>query len=143
MKVAVLSKTDQELTGANIAVALDFNDIAASTSGAAIALFTAPVGTKVQCVGYRLETAFDVSGTGALAVTIGDSGSATRLCASAVLAVDGTEVFYHVGGNPYVYLSELAVNAYATDATSMAYTAGKVIYYFSVNDMTKWAKVSL
>lgn len=143
MKLSWLSKTDKEITGADVAVAFDFNDVAASTSGAAIACFTALAGMKVQCLGYRMPTAFDVTGTGALAVTLGDSGSVTRLMASSVLAVDGTEVFYHVGGSAYVYLTDTAVNAYFTDATSMAYTSGKIIFYFKVEDINKWANVAI
>lgn len=141
MKVSWLSKQDRELTNADVAVMFDYNDVAAATSGAAINALSVLAGTRVKCLGYRMPTAFDVTGTGALAVTVGDGGSATALMASSVLAVDGTEIFYHVGGSEKVYLVDDTVDVFFTDATSMAYTSGKVIFYFAVQDMNKWANV--
>lgn len=141
MKLNWLSKTDKEITGADVAVSFDYVDIAAASSGAAINMFSVLAGTKVQCVGMRLLTAFDVSGTGALAVTIGDGGAANSLQASTVIAVDGTEITYHVGGSAKVYTADDTVDAFFTDATSMAYTSGKVIFYLRVEDMNKWALV--
>lgn len=141
MKVSWLSKTDKEVTGADVAVMFDFNDIATFTSGAAQAALSVLAGTRVKCLGYRMPTAFDVTGTGALAATVGDGGSATALMASSVLAVDGTEIFYHVGGSEKVYLVDDTVDVFFTDVTSMAYTHGKVIFYFAVSDMNKWANV--
>lgn len=141
MKLSWLSKTDKEVTGADVAVMFDHVDIATYTSGAAQAAFSVLAGTRVKCLGYRMPTAFDVTGTGALAATVGDGGSATALMASSVLAVDGTEIFYHVGGSEKVYLVDDTVDVFFTDATSMAYTSGKVIFYFAVSDMNKWANV--
>jgi len=140
MIVNTLSKTDRELYGADVAVSFDFNDIAAATSGTAINMISVLAGTKVQCVGMVLNTAFDVSGTGALAVSLGDGGSATAVQASTVIAVDGTEILYHVGGSAKVYTADDTVDAFFTDATSMAYTAGKVTFYLALSDMNKWAK---
>lgn len=140
-KVNWLTATDKSITGADVAVTYDYTDIATFTSGAAQAALSILAGTRVKCLGYRMPTAFDVSGTGALAATVGDGGSATALMASSVLAVDGTEVFYHVGGSEKVYLVDDTVDVFFTDATSMAYTSGKVTFYFAVTDMNRWPAV--
>lgn len=140
MNVNWLSKTDKEITGADVAISYDYVDVAALTSGVASNMLSVLAGTKVQCVGMVLNTAFDITGTGALAVTLGDGGSATALQASTVLAVDGTEILYHVGGSAKVYLVDDTVDAFFTDATSMAYTSGKVTFYLRIEDMNKWAK---
>lgn len=137
-KVNWLSATDKAITGADVAVSYDYSDIATFTSGTATAALSILAGTRVKCLGYRMPVAFDVTGTGALAVTCGDGGSATALMASSVLAVDGTEIFYHVGGSEKVYLVDDTVDMFFTDATSMAYTSGKVTFYFAVSDMNSW-----
>lgn len=138
MKVRILSKTEKDLFGADMAVVTDFNDVAVATSAAALTGFSVLAGTKVQCVGMKMTTAFDRAGTGALAVTVGDGVSATGLQASTVLAVDGTEVFYHVGGNALVYTVDDTVDLFFTDAGGMAYTVGEVVHYFRVEDMNRW-----
>lgn len=135
MKTQVLSNTDKRDFNANLAVTLDYTDVAASTSGSAINMFSVLAGTKVQCVGMKLNTAFDVTGTGALALTVGDGGAANALMASTVVAVDGTEVYYTAGGSAKVYLVDDTVDAFFTDATSMAYTVGSVTLYFQVEDL--------
>jgi hypothetical protein len=140
MELIYLSKTDREVYGADIMVKYDFNDVAAATSGTAVPAISVLAGTKVQCVGHVMDTAFDVTGTGALTLSVGDGGSATAVMAATVLAVDGTEVFYHVGGSAKVYLVDDNVDLFFTDATSMAYTAGAGRLFFAVNDMNKWAK---
>lgn len=141
LKLSILSASDKAQTGADIAVMVDYTDVATYTSAAAVALFSVLAGTRVKCLGYQMETAFDRSGTGALAATVGDGGSATALMASSVLAVDGTEIFYHVGGSEKVYLVDDTVDAFFTDAGGMTYTSGKVTFYFAVSDMNKWTKV--
>ncbi len=143
MKYSWASKTDKEMFGYDVAVAYDFNDVAAATSGVAVNGPAILAGAKVQCVGHRLITAFDVSGTGALTVSAGDGGSATALMAASVIAVDGTEVFWHVGGSAKVYLVDDTIDLFFTDATSMAYTVGKGIMYFKVDDMNQWANVQI
>lgn len=140
MEIINLSKTDKEIYGADIMVKWDYTDVAAATSGTAVNAFSVLAGTKVQCVGHILDTAADVTGTGALTISAGDGGSATALMAASVVAVDGTEVFYHVGGSAKVYLVDDTVDLFFTDATSMAYTSGAGRMFFSVSDMNKWAK---
>lgn len=140
MEIIHLSKTDREVYGADIMVKYDFTDVAAATTGTAVNALSVLAGTKVQCVGHIMDTAFDVTGTGALTVSVGDGGSATALMAASVIAVDGTEVFYHVGGSAKVYLVDDTVDIFWTDATSMAYTSGAGRLFFAVNDMNKWAK---
>lgn len=143
MKTQILSKTDGDLFGgANLAVTLDFNDVATYTTATAqaiippntlgVATVTFAAGTKVQCLGMKLNTAFDITGTGALTVSVGDGGSATALMAAVVVALDGTEILYHVGGSAKVYLVADTVDVFFTDATSMAYTSGSLTLYFSV-----------
>lgn len=141
MKTSWLSAQDRTLIDADVAVMFDYNDVAAATSGAAVAALSVLAGTRVECKGYRMPVAFDRAGTGALAATVGDGGSATALMASSVLAVDGTEVFYHVGGSAKVYLVDDTVDVFFTDAGGMTYTSGKIIFYFKVSDMNKWANV--
>ena len=140
MKTSLCSKLETE--GEVIAIAFDVNDVAAATSTVAVAALAVLAGTRVQCLGYRMTTAFDITGTGDLTMSFGDGGSATALMAAAVLAVDGTEIYYHVGGSAKVYLVDDNVDVFFT-ATSMAYTSGKVIAYFLVSDMNKWANVTI
>jgi hypothetical protein len=108
------------------------------SSTAANAAFSVTAGTKVQCVGMKLPTAFERPLTGALAVTVGDGDAADALMASTVIALDGTEILYHIGGSAKAYLANDTVDVFFTDAGSMAYTSGEVWFYFSVSDMTKW-----
>lgn len=138
MKTRILSYAEKAMVGADIAVTFDYADVAAATSGAAIAALSVLAGTKVQVVGMKLSTAFDITGTGALAVTVGDGGAANALQASTVLAVDGTEIPYHVGGSAKVYLVDDTVDVFFTDGTSMAYTSGSVTFYFRVENMNEW-----
>lgn len=138
MLTRILTKTEEEITGATLAIIFDYADIAAATSGVAIPALSVLAGTKVQCVGYKQITAFDRSGTGAAALTVGDGDSATALMASTVIAVDGTEITYHIGGSAKVYLADDSVDLFVTDAGSMTYTSGKGILYFKVTDMNKW-----
>jgi len=141
LKVSWLSAQDRALIDADVAGMVDYTDVATYTSAAAVAALSVLAGTRVECKGYRMPVAFDRSGTGALAVTVGDGGSATALMASSVLAVDGTEVYYHVGGSAKVYLADDTVDLFFTDAGGMTYTNGKIIFYFKVSDMNKWANV--
>lgn len=142
MKTRLLSNAESLLQrGANMAVSFDYTDVAAATSGTAINAINVLAGTPVQCLGYQMPTAFDITGTGALAVTVGDGGAANALMASSVIAVDGTEVFYHIGGSAKVYLADDTVDVFFTDATSMAYTSGEIVFYFYVGQpMNKWQR---
>lgn len=136
MKLQILSKTDGDLFGgANIAVTWDFNDIAGYTSAAAQNVLAILAGTKAQCLGMKLNTAFDVSGTGALTIQVGDTGSANSLLASTVIAVDGTEILYAIGGSAKAYVTADTIQATFTDATSMAYTVGSVTVYLFVRNL--------
>lgn len=137
MKTRILSKTEKELTGADIALIFDFNDVAAATSTVAVNVLSVLAGHKVQCVGAKLITAFDISGSGNLTLSLGDGGSATALTAAFQVAVDDTEILYHVGGSAKVYLVDDTVDAFWT-ASSMAYTSGEVAVYLRVEDMNKW-----
>lgn len=137
MKTIILSATDKREFNANVAITLDYTDVAAATSGAAVNILSVIAGTKVQCVGTKLNTAFDRSGTGALAFTIGDGNSATGLHASTVIAVDGTEILYTAGGSPVAYTVDDTVDIFFTDAGSMAYTEGSLTVYLQVENLNK------
>lgn len=138
MKTRILSFTEKTLMGADIALTLDFNDVAAATTATAANPTSVLAGHKVQVVGMKLNTAFDVTGTGALTISVGDGGSATALMAAVVVAVDGTEVYWHVGGSAKVYLVDDTVDIFWTDATSMAYTSGSLTLYLRVENMNEW-----
>jgi hypothetical protein len=137
MKTKILSATDKREFNANVAITLDYADVAAQTSGAALSIISVLAGAKVTCVGTKLNTPFDVTGTGALAFTIGDGGSATALHASTVIALDGTEILYTAGGSPKVYLVDDTVDIFFTDATSMAYTVGSLTVYLQVENLNE------
>lgn len=136
MKTRIITQAGD--SGPNLAISFNAADIAAYTSGAAQAGLSVLAGTKVQVVGMKLVTAFDRSGTGALAVTVGDGDAANALQASTVLAVDGTEILYHVGGSAKAYLVDDTVDFFFTDAGSMAYTTGEVVFYLRVDDLNSW-----
>lgn len=133
-----LSKTEEALNGANCAIVFDFNDIAAATTATAVTALSVLAGHKVQVVGYKQITAFDRSGTGAATLNVGDGNSATSLMAAIVIAVDGTEIIYHIGGSPVVYLVDDTVDFFWTDSGSMAYTSGKGVVYLHVQYMPDW-----
>lgn len=139
MKTLILSATDKLMTGADIALVFGFADVAAATTATAVNTLSVLAGTKVQVVGMKLSTPFDISGTGALTLSVGDGGSATALMAAVVVAVDGTEILYHVGGSAKVYLVDDTVDVFWTDATSLAYTSGECTVYLRVEDMNQWA----
>lgn len=137
MDTFIATSTMKRELGADIGITIDYNDVAGYTSGAAQALLSVKAGTIVQVVGMKLNTAFDRSGTGALAVTVGDGDSATALQASTVIAVDGTEILYHVGGSPKAYLADDTVDAFFTDAGGMTYTSGSVTFYLKVVNLNE------
>lgn len=142
MKTRIASEVEKAQFGYDIAITYDYADVAAATTGTAVAALSVLAGTKVQVVGHKLTTAFDITGTGALTLSVGDGGSATALMAASVIAVDGTEVLWHVGGSAKVYLVDDTVDLFWTDATSMAYTSGQGVVYLRVEDMNKWPVAS-
>lgn len=137
MKTRLLSTPEKALTGADVALTLDYNDVAAATSTVAVNSYTVLAGHKVQVVGMKLNTAFDISGSGDLTISVGDGGSATALMAAVQVAVDGTEILYHVGGSAKVYLVDDTVDVFWT-AASMAYTSGSLTLYLRVENMNEW-----
>lgn len=137
MLTRILSKTEKDITRADIALVLDYADVAAATSTVAVNALSVIAGHKVQVVGMKLVTAFDITGTGNLTISVGDGGSATALTAAVQVALDDTEILYHVGGSAKVYLVDDTVDVFWT-ASSMAYTSGKLVIYLAVEDMNKW-----
>lgn len=131
----ILTKTEQDIfRGANLALILDYTDVAAATSTVAATPTSVLAGAVVQCVGMKLITAFDITGTGNLTVSLGDGGSATAVTAAIQVAVDDTEILYHVGGSAKVYTVDDTVDVFWT-ASSMAYTSGKLVFYLAVNNL--------
>lgn len=138
MKTRILSLTEKTITGADVLFQFDYNDIAGYTSGAAQSILATLAGNKAQIVGMKLITPFDRTGTGALAVTVGDSSAANALQASTVLALDGSYISYHVGGSAKVYTAADNIQFTFTDAGSMAYTVGEVVFYARLEDVNRW-----
>jgi len=101
MLTRILSKTEKDITRADIALILDYADVAAATSTVAVTSLSVIAGHKVQ------------------------------------VALDDTEILYHVGGSAKVYLVDDTVDVFWT-ASSMAYTSGKLAVYLAVEDMNKW-----
>lgn len=136
MKTTILSSADRLHFGANVALTLDYADAAAATTTVAVPALSVLAGTKVQVVGLKLNTAFDIAGTGNLTLSVGDGDSATALMAALQMAVDNTEILYHIGGSAKVYTADDAVDVFWT-ASSMAYTSGSVTLYLSVANLNE------
>jgi hypothetical protein len=157
MKYRLLSKTERELYGVDAMAIVDFNDVAAlgaSTTGN-LSVFpattsglmpangtsgtdTIPTNFAVKFEYLVVDTAF-VSGSAAgLAVTIGDSGSATRFMASSQLQSGQTPVAGVVGiTNRYYIATAETINAYFTSTTAnlSTFTAGSMRVFFSLKDL--------
>jgi len=139
MKTRILTNQEKLQFGADYMLVCDYADVAAATSTVAVNALSVLAGTKVQVVGMRLDTAFDITGTGNLTLSVGDGDSATALMAATQVAVDGTEILYHVGGSAKVYTVADTVDLFWT-ASSMAYTSGKISIFLAVvnlNDAPK------
>ena len=142
MKTRIASALEKAQFGYDIAITYDYVDVAAATTATAVPGPSVLAGAKVQVVGHKLITAFDGGAGTALTLSVGDGGSATALMAATVIAVDGTEVYWHVGGSAKVYLVDDAVDFFWTDAGSMAYTSGQGVVYLRVENMTEWPVAS-
>ena len=162
MKYRILSQTEQQLFGAEVMCTFDNTDVAAlgasttgniavvpgTTNGAQPAVGTS--GTDTLPAGYAIkfkylvvDTAF-VSGTAAgLAITIGDSGSATRHLASTQLQSGQSPVTGAVGiTNEYYIATAIATNVYFTSTTAnlSTFTAGQARAFFSLKDLSQLPK---
>lgn len=145
METRILSKTEQDVFGATHLFKLDYSDVAAlgaATDGAAIALLTdLPEGSLVECVGMKLVTTFDCSGTGNLTLSIGRSGAETAFLAATQVAVDSTEILYSAGsGTQYATVNDTTdINAYfdSTGVNLDTYTSGEVAVYLRVVNLNR------
>lgn len=142
MKTRILTNQEKLQFGADYMLVCDYADVAAATSTVAVNALSVLAGTKVQVVGMRLDTAFDITGTGNLTLSVGDGDSATALMAATQVAVDGTEILYHVGGSAKVYTVADTVDLFWTayPVGLMAYTSGKISIFLAVvnlNDAPK------
>ena len=133
MQTRILTPSEKRQFRADVALVLDFNDVAAATSTVAVPSLSVLAGTKVQCVGLRLVTAFN---SGSLTLSIGDGNSATSLTSAVQMATGSTPIAYHVGGSAVVYLVDDTVDVFWT-CSNMAKTSGKVVVYLAVEDMNK------
>lgn len=148
MKFRILSKTDKELYGANIAVTVDYTDLnalgAVATGNVSIAPLsgTVAVGNKVQFIGMTLTTPFVGSDSPTTcAVTVGDAGSANRYLTSTELLGSASYVSYAAGvAAGYCPTTAGAVLAgFTNTGKSMAnITAGSVTFYLRLDDMRNW-----
>jgi hypothetical protein len=85
---------------------------------------TAPAGTVVRAIGYKLVTAFDFSDAGITSLTLELGGPTAdhEFLAATQIAVDGTEVLWAVGVSngtqalPYVLLTADGIDAFFTAA---------------------------
>jgi len=159
MKYRILSKTEQELFGAEVMAILTYEDVAAlgasttgnlnvlpaTTSGAMPAIGTTgtdtvPAGTAIKFKYLVVDTAFVSSTAAGLAMTVGDSGSATRHLASTQLQSGQTPVTGATGiTNEYYVATAVATNAYFTSTTAnlSTFTAGQMRLFFSVKDLSQ------
>ena len=146
MTTTTLSPTDQVFWDATHKVVITAADVAElSADAATLALFTAPVKTRVSLSAMVLNTAFDASDTAinSLLMEVGDDGDTDRYLASIQLAVDGTEILYRAPGlaaNDYIYITENTVDVLLTAAgganpTLAEINAGQVTLYFKVQDV--------
>jgi hypothetical protein len=140
MKTVFLGKTDKEITNANVVLICDYTDVALATSTVAVNALSVLAGHKVQVVGIRLKTPFDITGTGNLTLSVGDGSSATALSAAIQVALDDTEILYSAGGSAKTYTVDDTVDLFWT-ASSMAYTSGEVAIYLAVDNLNDWATV--
>lgn len=159
MKFRILSPTESALYGADVMAIVDYNDVAAlgaSTTGNLNVLpattnglmpasgtsgtDTTPAGYAIKFKYLIVDTAF-VSGTAAgLAMTIGDSGSATRHLASTQLQSGQTPVTGAVGiTNEYYVATAVATNAYFTSTTAnlSTFTAGQIRVFFTSRNLSE------
>jgi hypothetical protein len=158
MKYRLLGATEKTFYGADVMAILDYTDVAAlgaattgnlsvapaTTSGLMPAVGTTgtdtiPTGTAIRFKYMVLDTAFVSGSATGLAVTVGDSGSATRLMASTQLQSGQTPVSYVAGiTNEYVPTGTNVYNAYftSTAANLSTFTAGQMRLFFALRDLT-------
>lgn len=118
------------------------SELTASGATQTIALITLQPGQMVGRVAIGLPTAF-VSSDATLtstAITVGDSGSATRYLSSTELNAAGTPVTWKGGTNVLnAYTTATAVNVYFTGTSAKAlntHTAGTLQVFVDVVDLT-------
>jgi len=112
---------------------LSYTDFLAITSASdgdtvTVSCFTIPAYSIVTSVGYRLVTAFDDSGGGTTGtLLLGDDDDPDGFMTSAVIHVDGTEVF--IGGNTGAYFigTDSGAQTTANVIKGKAYTAAKTV----------------
>lgn len=154
MKTRILTKTEQEIFGANLLIHLTYEDVAAlgasaDNSASPLALFSVAAGDIVEFVCGKLKdaTGFDFSDSGITSLTlkIGDGGNDDAYLVATQLAEDGTELDYFVETaitNRGVYTGADTVDAVFTSANGGSpllseCTSGEVFLYFSVNNINR------
>lgn len=164
MKYRVLTNTDKTRFGADIAVTVDYTDLAALANGntgsiniipnetGAVNGATTPVTTNQLSAGYKVQlrnailtTAFTFSDAGIVsnAVVVGDAGSNNRYLASTELSTNGgaTAPTYILGTQTSYNFAAAGYVIAAFTGTSAknlnTATAGSITFFFAVEDWTQ------
>jgi hypothetical protein len=154
MKYRILSATDKQRFGADIAVTVDYTDFnllaAGNTGSLYIAPFnkdintstnTIPAGVKAKLEMLLVNTEFVFSDSGnACAFNLGDGGSATRYV-NALSCISGAGNTYNLGtGTAFVFTSAgniiMAVTGQSGKQLNLA-TAGSVTFWLRLDDFTQ------
>jgi hypothetical protein len=146
MKYRILSKTEKDIYGANIAVTVDYTDLVALGAVASGVINLAPLsgnlaaGYAVQLIGTALNTPFVGSDSPTTCnVTVGDAGSANRYLTTTELLGSAAYVSYSAGtGTRFALTAAGPISATFTDtAKSLAnLTAGNVTFFLRLDDLT-------
>jgi hypothetical protein len=146
--MAIVDYTDVAAMGASLTG--NVNIAPGTTNGAQPVV--GPNGTDVLPVGFCasllhvvVDTAFVSSTAAGLAMTVGDTGSATRYLASSQLQSGQTPITGAVGviGNqPYRYAATDKISAFftATTANLSTFTAGSMRLFFKLDDQSQLPK---
>lgn len=144
MTVETILEPERSALGVTHVVKVTHEDLTAAATSETIQIFpesgTLPAGTRVECVGHRVVTAFSGGSVSALTVTVGDGGDADRLCTAALddlVATGYTAVPRSVGTQPFTFASADAVDATfaATGDNVVNLSAGEIHIFLKVTDL--------
>lgn len=146
MKLLNLSKTEEELYGAGLAVVIEAADVyagGAATSGTTT-LFSAPAGYAVRCIGTRLIAPFVSTGTANLTVQVGVSGTAAQHLAAQQVGAAHASLVTHKAGvfTPTAYDAETNIIATYTSSgvnLNTFTTTGELVVFLQLIPLTEIA----
>jgi len=149
MQVNTLQLPEQIRGATHVAIVTfaDLNDTAALTK--TLSVFTAaslPAGTLLDCVGYRVVTAFAGGTVATLTVQVGDTGSANRYATAGLkdlLSTGAIAVPKSVTTAPFALTSADTVKLLFTSTVGnlSALTAGEIHIFLRVVDTREWSNV--